>query len=275
MILDTYGQNSESEEVYAIVGGVHGDEPMTAEAIYSIKEILDGEKYDVSKELRLVIGNERALDKQVRYIDTDLNRAFPGDPDSDQYEDRLAYSMYNELKDMNSILSMHSTRSAPPEFAISSNTSSKENLRTIACLPVEYAVNTSNLRGSTMDAQLENTVTVEAGHQGTDNVRKFGIKCSLEFMKSHDIIESEDATYTEKNLIVAQEELPKSQGEPIVYYQNFEEIEKGDVVAEDDKIQHIVEAENKTPVLMSERGYEDIFGLLGEYVRKIDVDTLK
>lgn len=274
MIVKSYGENSESSDVYAVVGGVHGDEPMTAEAVKSLISMIEEGRYEIRKEIRLIVANERALDIGVRYTDTDLNRAFPGDPKSDLYENRLAHSMYEKLNDVDSILSIHSTRSAPPAFAIASNTSSQKNLRTIASMPVDYVVNTRNLRETTMDAQLGNTVTVEAGHQGTEDVKEFGVECSLEFMKSHDVIES-DPQYTDKDLIVAEQELPKSGGEATVHYGNFEQIEPGTPIAEDEKTTHMIEDDNKTPILMSRDGYEDIFGLLGRYEGKIGPESIE
>lgn len=274
VIVKSYGKNSESEEVYAVVGGVHGDEPMTAEAVKSLMGMIEEDRYEIRKEIRLIVANERALDTGVRYTDTDLNRAFPGDQDSNLYEDRLAHQMYENLNDVDSILSIHSTRSAPPVFAIASDTSSQKNLRTIASMPVDYVVNTRNLRETTMDAQLGNTVTVEAGRQGTEDVKEFGIECSLEFMKSHNVIEL-DPEYTDKHLIVAERELPKSGGEAIVHYDNFEQVKPGTPIAEDEKTTHMVEDNNKTPILMSRDGYEDIFGLLGRYEGKIESESIE
>jgi hypothetical protein len=59
------------------------------------------------------------------------------------------------------------------------------------------------------------------------------------------------------------EEVPKGGGEPHVHYANFEAIPAGAVFAEDDVYTHRVEESGVVPILASERGYDDIFGMYG------------
>lgn len=271
VIIKEYG---DGQDEFAVVGGVHGDEPMTAKVIEDLIEDFKNAKFEPKKKIKLLIANEKALDQGVRYTDTDLNRSFPGDPNSDLYEERLASDIFEELKDTKAILSIHSSQSVPPAFAIASNTKSETNLKTIRSLPVQHVVDTSNLRKTTMDANIKNTVTIEAGKQGHPAVKRVGYECSVEFLKTHNIIKG-NPEFTEKSYIIAKKELQKSKGTPKVYYDNFEKIPKGEVIAEDDRICHISEDDNTTPILMSEYGYEDIFGLVGYYNGKIVSNDLE
>uniref|UniRef100_UPI000ABCAF2C succinylglutamate desuccinylase/aspartoacylase domain-containing protein n=1 Tax=Haloferax profundi TaxID=1544718 RepID=UPI000ABCAF2C len=73
----------------SVVGSIHGDEPCGARAI----ERFVAEDPDVERPVKLIVANEEALDADVRYLDEDLNRAFPGDPHAENHERRLAYDL--------------------------------------------------------------------------------------------------------------------------------------------------------------------------------------
>jgi len=67
--------------------------------------------------VRLIVANEAALDAGVRYLDADLNRSFPGDPDAESHEARLADELLDAL-DGCSTLAIHSTQSYAEPFAV-------------------------------------------------------------------------------------------------------------------------------------------------------------
>jgi Succinylglutamate desuccinylase len=66
----------------AVVGGIHGDEPCGPLAI---KRLL-AEELTVERPVKLIIANEEALEAGQRYLEADLNRVFPGDPNADAHE---------------------------------------------------------------------------------------------------------------------------------------------------------------------------------------------
>lgn len=61
----------------AVVGGIHGDEHCGVAAI----EALRARPSLFDDPAKCLIANERALEANERYVDTDLNRGFPGQPD--------------------------------------------------------------------------------------------------------------------------------------------------------------------------------------------------
>lgn len=252
------------DSCFAIVGGTHGDEPRTAEVIEKVKNKIENlQQTDLNGRVKLVVANERALKQGVRYTEADLNRSFPGDEDSNLYEERLARKLYEQLKNTESVLSLHSTMSAPPPFAITSNIDS--NKKGILSFPVDYVVDTSQLRETTMDTHIPQTITVEIGKIGTQEALEFGYQTSLSYLRTHNVLTDKEPIQSEKTIIEARRELEKSDGEPNVYYQNFQKIPKGEIIAEDDDIKHTADRAELTPILMSETGYEDLFGLIGVY----------
>ncbi len=94
-----------------VVAGIHGNERFGLRVL----EMLKGE--DVQK----VVANKEALKENRRFIDTDLNRSFPGNPLSPSYEERRAYELLKEIR-CNKVIDLHSSTSNTPPFAIIVNT---------------------------------------------------------------------------------------------------------------------------------------------------------
>jgi len=244
----------------AVVGGIHGDEPAGVRIVESLEGALDVDCGTV----QLVVANEPAVAAGERYTETDLNRAFPGDPEGERYETALAARLVSVLDGADAVLALHTSRSVPPPFAIYSRLTEPVR-RTVTALPVEYVVDAGRLRTTTLDSVVPHTVSLEAGHQGSDRAFEFGLEATLSYLRAHGVLTDEPPTFEEKRLVEAREEVPKGGGEPHLYYGNFEELPKGEVFARDDVYTHRITREGLVPILASERGYEDIFGVYGTF----------
>ena len=269
----------------AIVGGIHGDEPAGERIVRRLATALPelaGEAGDDTPDreyaggdesatgvIRLVVANEPALEAGVRYTDVDLNRSFPGDIDSDEYERALAPQVAEAVKGMDAVLALHTSHSAPPPFAIYSELTESVR-RTVTGMPVDYVVDSGSLRSTTLDSVVDHTVSVEVGRQGSEEAVEFGYEASLAFLRAHGALDDEPPTFTETTVVEGFEEVPKGGGEPHVHYRNFETIPPGAVFAHDDVYTHRVEEADVVPILASEHGYEDIFGIYGRITGTID-----
>ncbi|WP_299235949.1 succinylglutamate desuccinylase/aspartoacylase domain-containing protein [Natronomonas sp.] len=251
----------------AVVGGIHGDEPAGVRIVERLADTLRDES--LSGTVQLIVANEPALERGERYTDTDLNRTFPGDEASDDYETALAARLEAVLTGADAILALHTSQSAPPAFAIFSDLTESVR-RTVTGLPVEHAVDSSDLRSTTLDSTLPHTVSLEAGRQGSETAVSEGYEAAIAFLRAHGALTDEDPVFTETAVIAGHEEVPKGTGEPHVYYSNFQEIPKGEVFARDDTRTHRVDREGVVPVLASEHGYEDIFGVYGSIAEPIE-----
>jgi hypothetical protein len=259
--MQTIERGSAGSARVAIVGGIHGDEPAGERIVRRLADDLD-EGGTGSGSVRLIVANERALAAGTRYTDADLNRVFPGDPDSDEYERALAPRLAAELEGMDAVLALHSSHSAPPPFAIFSDPTESVR-RSVTGMPVEYVVDSSRLRSTTLDSVVPHTVSLEVGRQGSEEAVEFGYEACLAFLRAHGALDDEPPTFTETTVVAGDEEVPKGDGEPHVHFANFEEIPRGAVFAEDDVYTHRVEEDGVVPILASERGYEEIFGIYG------------
>jgi predicted deacylase len=244
----------------AIVGGIHGDEPAGEVIVERLIEDLDVDAGTV----QLLVANEPALAAGERYTETDLNRTFPGDVDSGDYESALAARLVPVLDGADAVLAIHTSRSVPPPFAIYSNFTDSVR-RTVTALPVEYVVDSGALRSTTMDAVVPHTVSIEAGKQESDEAIDFGTECAYAFLRAHGVLRDQEPEFTEKTRVTAYEEVPKGSGEPTLYYSSFEEIPEGELFASDDEYSHRVSSEGIVPILASKHGYENIYGLYGRF----------
>ncbi|VTT85550.1 succinylglutamate desuccinylase homolog [Halorubrum sp. DM2] len=266
--MQTIDRGSAGSARVAIVGGIHGDEPAGERIVRRLADELD--PLDETTEdgsgsaglVRLIIANEPAIAAETRYTDADLNRSFPGDADSDEYERALAARLAAELEGFDAVLALHTSHSAPPPFAIFSDLTESVR-RTVTGLPVDHVVDASGLRSTTLDSTVPHTVSIEVGRQGSEEAVEFGYEACRAFLRVHGAIADEEPTFSETTVVEGREEVPKGGGEPHVHFANFEPIPEGAVFAEDDVYTHRVEEPGVVPILASERGYDDIFGMYG------------
>jgi len=260
--MNVLDRGSAGSATVAVVGGIHGDEPAGERIVDRLADTLSTpEAAEGDGTVRLIVANEPALAAGTRYTDTDLNRAFPGDADSDDYERALAVRLADAIAGADAVLAIHTSHSAPPPFAIYSHLTESVR-RTVTGMPIDYVLDSSGLRGTTLDSAVEGTVSIETGRQGSQEAVEFGYEAALAFLRAHGAL-ADPPSFTETTIVEGDEEVPKGGGDPHVYYDNFEEIPEGDVFARDDVYTHRVEESGVVPVLASEDGYESIFGIYG------------
>jgi succinylglutamate desuccinylase len=94
-----------------IVGGTHGNEPAGVKAIVQLhRAFRDGEMGLDQGKISFLLGNPRAFQKGVRYVDDDLNRAFDN-RNKVSIEGKRALeikSFFNENDDIKAVLDLHS-----------------------------------------------------------------------------------------------------------------------------------------------------------------------
>ncbi|PSQ16786.1 succinylglutamate desuccinylase [Halobacteriales archaeon QS_8_69_26] len=243
----------------AVVGGIHGDEPCGVRAV----EHLLASDLSVRRPVAFVVANEEAVDRGVRYVEEDLNRAFPPlgvDHDefafSNTHEGRLARRMYDRLEDCLS-LAIHSTRSYPHPFSVVVDPDA-EQLDVCARLPTDLVVDSTAIPdGRFLEACP--AVEVEAGYQGSQAATDDAIDVARAFLAATGVIDG-PAVPGEKSLFRVRRPIPKRAGGGYdVFVRNFERVPAGEPFAAVDG--ELVYAEREFyPVLLSSHGYRDLFG---------------
>lgn len=95
-----------------IITATHGNEPIGVEVIKKLKE----KKLD--KYFDYLVGNPKALASKQEFIDKNLNRVYPGNKNSSNYEERLAYKNMQIAKKYKYIIDIHEASQGKDDFII-------------------------------------------------------------------------------------------------------------------------------------------------------------
>jgi predicted deacylase len=241
----------------AVVGSIHGDEPCGARAI----ERLLIEKPTVEKPVKLVIANEKALDRGVRYVDDDLNRAFEDGGDPRDHEYGLARRLAEELAGC-TVLSIHSTQSHPQPFGIV-NAEETDGAEIVRRLPIEALVEVTEHEGRPFAIEAADLMEVEAGYQQSPRASANAYRAARAFLETTGVLPGRRDP----------SDVPIFRlGDPIekpaasryeVFVENFDRVDAGEVFATADDRKFRAE-DPFYPVLFSAHGYQDIFGYTGQ-----------
>lgn len=253
-------QLGEGTPAVAVVGGIHGDEPCGQRAI----ERFVADDPDVERPVKLIVANEEAAERGVRYIDEDLNRVYPGDPDADSHEQRLAHNLRQELTDCTT-LSLHSTKSFSEPFAIVSWVDEIAQA-IVPRLPVGKLVESGPFSTGRFIEQAH-TLEVECGLQGTDAAADNAYWLIRAFLAATNVLPeptTDDRIHSRSPDSIEVFRLKDRIGKPPaeqyeVRAHNFERVDAGEVFALADGEEFTAE-ERFYPVLMSAYGYTDVFG---------------
>jgi predicted deacylase len=238
----------------AVVGSAHGDEPCGARAI----DRFISEDHDVQRPVKLIVLNEPALAENVRYIDVDVNRVLPGDPNSDLYEERLAYDFVNEIAGCVGI-GIHSTFSSAKPFGTIANPNARKRDLFASLGRVDHMVDFTAVSSGSRGVDLPWYVDFEAGLQQSDAATENAYECILDFLTFAGVLGG-DVERTDTREYTVFDTFWKEDGDEYHFRaENFELVEEGEVYATRNGTD-IVADRPFYPVLFSDDGHEEIFG---------------
>lgn len=243
---------------------LHGSETCGWNAIKKFKEA----DYELRKPVKFVLANEEAFEKDERFIETDINRVFPGDPESELHEEKLAARLQDELEGQK-ILDIHSTKSRQAPFAIIVG-DSEEELELAKSTGIGHLIDMSFVEGG-MGEELQ-VVSIELSRTTQDQNQE-AYKLLVNFLAAEGIIEEEHEQVEQEFFKVYDTE---GEGNEEFLADNFEKVEKGEIyarkVSDEDSPEKNHESiraqEDFHPILMSTDGYDD---MLGFKARKRDI----
>jgi succinylglutamate desuccinylase len=230
-----------------IVACLHGNETVGLDIIEHIKtlKIIKGT-------LKLIIANTAAIKLGKRFVDMDLNRAFPGDPKGN-YEQKEAHKLIKELEDCNYVLDIHSCGIKSPAFAILTKINS-ETINLIKMIGLDKVVIMPNsLANKKALIDYCNGISLELGLHNNTETLKQGIKSTLNFLGNLGII-NYDVKNIEYNTFNVIKKIPKV-GKVIksdIY--SFQKVKEGDLLYNSDN-KNIYSEEEFYAILPNEPSY--------------------
>ena len=245
------------EPEVVVVGGIHGDEKSGIQAIRRLREAT----LDLQRGVAFVLAHPAAIEADTRYLDSDLNRVFPGDLNGDR-EERIAAHLC-EFVTGRTTLSLHSTQSRPTPFALI-HSSEESEFELAAGLPVPHVVDhwglneqTITICGVSVEIELTSEDSEEATAEAEYQARSF--------LQRVDALPG-DPPSTDPDFFHMDEPVPKDTERAYeLYVDNFAYVPAGTVYGSVDG--HDLVAERSFwPIMMSEEGFTDILGYKGRKI---------
>ncbi|MFB6267262.1 MAG: succinylglutamate desuccinylase/aspartoacylase family protein [Halodesulfurarchaeum sp.] len=242
----------EGDAELAIVGGVHGDEPCGVEAI----QRLLADDPPVRRPVKLIVANEEALARNVRFVDADLNRAFTDAP-AEAHERGLAEALATAIQGTTT-LSIHSTQSYHSPFAITSGMAPAVR-EVVPRLSVDAVVDAGPAVNGRIFEAAADIIEVEAGYQRSEAAAENAYRLTREFLTATGALPG-DTMVRDLPLFDLGTPLEKPRASAYeVLVENFSRVRKGQPFARADG-EALRAEEPFWPVLLSAEGYRDIFG---------------
>ncbi|WP_436344775.1 succinylglutamate desuccinylase [Natronorubrum sp. FCH18a] len=247
-----------------VVAGVHGDEMSGIRAVRRLR----GADLDLQRGVAFVLANPAAIEAGERYLDSDLNRAFPGDPDGDR-EERIAARLC-EVVDGRTSLSLHGTEAEPTPFALVHSAQERE-FELASELPVPHVVDHWGVNEHTITT-CGFTVEIELAADDSEDAADAAEYQARAFLERVDALPG-DPPKADPDYFHMGEPVPKPDGESSEFHvENFERVPEGTVYATVDG-EELTADEPFWPILMSDDGAEDIFGYRGHEIGESLVDV--
>jgi predicted deacylase len=246
-------KRGDGEPEYTVIGSIHGDEPAGKKAIEGFLE----EDREFREAVQFVVANEEALAEKTRFLEADLNRSFPGDPEG-SHEERLAAELLKTVKNT-TVLDLHTTRSYPLPFATCSDLNDRirdllasAGVKNVAYFPGEDGELNEHVDG----------ITVETGFQGTEMAAENALGVIKNFLAAQGVI---DGSFGKSDPNIFRQ-TGTVEGDWRFKAENFKLVKEGEVYAEKDGKQLRADRDFY-PVLMSTNGYS---GMLGYKAEKLE-----
>ncbi len=215
-----------------IIGGVHGDEHCGVRAIEDLAPTFQPDKGEVT----FIIANKKALAQDVRFVESNLNRAFNTDQPK-TLEERTAAQLKPLLDEADALLDLHASNTEGSEpFAICDDRSvdaakSLPVLRIVTGLQEGHPGSTDEY----VNRQGKTGVCVECGYtkdlEGTTAVAKQAIK---EFCTSQGILEGQ-TTRRDVPVLKADKHYKNKHDtfKPAKEFKDFQKLKKGELIGHD------------------------------------------
>lgn len=96
-------KNNNLKQKLLFISATHGDEGFSIPILDSLEKRYPKADYCYDR----IIGNPRALEKQIRFMEKNLNRSAPGDKNGKFYEERRAFKLLKKARDFDYVIDLH------------------------------------------------------------------------------------------------------------------------------------------------------------------------
>jgi|SRR3989339_866985 len=240
----------------------HGNEKVGLRVLKHFKdvELLRGT-------LMLHIANKQAVSKNIRFVDHDLNRVFPGKRKG-SHEEMLAYAMTPFIKAFDVVIDVHSTESGLTSSVIVT-TLTPEARNLITAIAPKQVIHMVATESNALISNAKIGISFECGKDKSEQTYREtvrGITRSLEYLHMLPAHKKSSRGKTCPSLYEAFAILPKPEGY-VVYsrIKNFKLIKKGEPIGYHPATKKRILAPRAFyPILFGKNSYKTVFGFMGK-----------
>ncbi len=197
------------------------------------------------------LANKKAFIENKRFIDSDLNRSFPG-KENGNHEEKLAFELTKKLKSFDYVLDLHSSSNECPIFGVITKPNNEKiefakklGLKKLVIMKESFA------SGKALIDFVKCGISIEVGpHDRKENVEE-AVQLIENFLN--------DKNRNENIEIFEVIDVIKKEADCITI-KNFEYVKKGDLIAYDENNKQYAEFDF-VPILVNENAYEGVLCL--------------
>lgn len=220
----------------AIVVSLHGDEHLSLEIGKRLKESFP-----------VFVGNPEAIKQGKRFIESDMNRVFPGKEEGN-YEEKRAFNILRQIKEFDYVVDIHTSSSDISLFGIITK-------------PTKYNVDFARKLGLNtvlfMTKELAKGGSLIDYHPGSISL-EFGPHDNKE--RAEEVIKLIENFPCNKSDLRVYQAFDMVKGEAVKFYmKNLQKVKKGDLIAEGEE-KYYAEYDF-IPFFVGERAYKGILCL--------------
>lgn len=239
------------KNLLAIITGVHGDEKLGPRSI---------KKISLPVFCKHIVAHTKALRENTRFIETDLNRSFPGRKQG-TLEEKIAYNLTRKLKKFNYVLDIHATDS-PIKNTIITTRMNKKTKKLISYTPLtEIIIMPPNFGSRTaLTHHTKCGITLEYGF----GKQKINQQTISDINQIIDALKKNKTFKLQRNIYKVTKPFTISKRfKPIKKLEEFKKITKGSILGKDEH--GIIKAPfTFYPVFTSKGSYDGTLCLMAE-----------
>ena len=202
----------------------------------------------------IIIGNKKATLQDRRFIESDMNRIFPG-KENGNYEEKETFKLNQKLKNFNQVIDLHSTSNECPLFGIITKPNKEKiklakklGLNKLLIMPENFASGKALIDHHKLGISLE--IGPHGDRKRTEEVisKITNYICNKPQDQNLEIYEPIEIIKRTKDKILIE---------------NFKEVKKGQLITESQIAEY-----NFIPILVGEKSYSDVLCLACKKLNK-------
>ena len=218
-----------------IIAGIHGNE---VSSIKSVQKLINYPPLIQKGKLTLILANPKAIFRNKRFIEEDLNRCFLKDKTrTGSYEEELAEYLKKYLQDQDICIDLHCSNVPQTETFVICERNASRLLKYIDTNKIIFGFDVYEPGGTDyyMNLNRKIGVCIELGALNNNKATKKGIEIVYNILSSQEMIDKEIKIYQRQSVFnISRYFIPSGNFIIKKEFEDFETIKKGQIIGIDD-----------------------------------------